>query len=45
MKRTLSFTTLVCLSLLLISCSYNPFVTDNHTTGSPVGAVIGGAAG
>src|SRR5437868_15440163 len=33
------------LSLLLSSCSYNPFIRNNHTTGSPAGAAIGAAAG
>ncbi|OGT36039.1 MAG: hypothetical protein A3F11_05350 [Gammaproteobacteria bacterium RIFCSPHIGHO2_12_FULL_37_14] len=30
---------------LLSSCSFNPFVSNNHTTGNPAGALIGGAAG
>lgn len=29
----------------LISCSYNPFVRNNHLTGSPVAAAIGAGAG
>lgn len=37
--------TLVCSIALLTSCTYNPFIGDNHTTGSPAGAVIGAAAG
>ncbi|MHB1946551.1 MAG: OmpA family protein [Gammaproteobacteria bacterium] len=32
-------------SLALTSCSYNPFTTDNHLTGSPVPTAIGAAAG
>ena len=36
---------LICLALALPGCSYNPFSTDNHLTGKPVGAAIGGTAG
>jgi flagellar motor protein MotB len=43
---------LPCLQLIilffsfsLVSCSYNPFILNNHTTGSPTGAVLGGLAG
>ncbi|OGT61632.1 MAG: hypothetical protein A3F14_02310 [Gammaproteobacteria bacterium RIFCSPHIGHO2_12_FULL_43_28] len=31
--------------LLLMSCSYNPFISNNHTTGSPVGAGVGALTG
>lgn len=34
----------VCL-LLLTGCTYNPFIRDNNTTGSPVSALIGAGAG
>lgn len=37
--------TLVCGIALLTSCSYNPFIGNNRTTGSPVGAAIGAGAG
>ncbi len=37
--------TLVCSFTFLTGCTYNPFVGDNHTTGSPAGAVVGAAAG
>lgn len=30
---------------LLNGCAYNPFIANNHTTGDPAGAVIGGAVG
>ena len=29
----------------LMSCSFNPFSQNNHTTGSPLGAVVGGTVG
>lgn len=29
----------------LNGCSYNPFISNNHTTGSPVGAAAGATAG
>lgn len=35
----------IALCLMLAGCSYNPFSSDNHLTGKPVGAVIGGTAG
>jgi outer membrane protein OmpA-like peptidoglycan-associated protein len=31
--------------LLLGGCAYNPMIGNNHTTGSPTGAIIGAAAG
>lgn len=37
--------TLVCSLAFLTSCTYNPFIGDNHTTGNPAGAVVGAAAG
>ena len=33
------------LCLLLMGCSYNPFTSNNHTTGSVGGTAIGAAAG
>ncbi|WP_172622680.1 OmpA family protein [Aquicella siphonis] len=46
MKRTAKTIAALILSLpLLASCSYNPFIPDNHTTGSPVGAAIGAGIG
>lgn len=33
------------LAFLLTSCSYNPFSTNNHTTGNILGAGIGAGAG
>lgn len=37
------------LSLLILlfmtACTYNPFIRNNHTTGSPTGLAIGGAVG
>lgn len=30
---------------LLQACAYNPFIRNNHTTGSPIGAAIGAGAG
>ncbi|TAK73293.1 MAG: OmpA family protein [Gammaproteobacteria bacterium] len=29
----------------LVSCTYNPFIGDNHTTGSAAGVAVGAAAG
>lgn len=31
--------------LLLCSCAYNPFISNNHTTGRPEGALIGAGVG
>ncbi len=38
---------IIALTLLLVlsACTYNPFVRDNQTTGSPTGTAIGAAAG
>ncbi len=36
---------LIGCSFLLASCSYNPFIADNHTTGSAAGVAVGAAAG
>ena len=38
----------ICLlmsAFLLSACTYNPFVSDNHTTGSATGTAVGAAAG
>ena len=32
-------------AFILTGCSYNPFISNNHTTGSPTGAIVGAAAG
>ncbi len=46
MKRKATYITLaVCALSLLSSCSFNPFTTDNHETGSPVSAAIGAGIG
>jgi len=29
------------MTILLASCAYNPFIADNRTTGSPIGAAVG----
>ncbi len=36
---------LFSLLILLAGCSYNPLISDNRTTGSPAGALVGAAAG
>lgn len=47
MTRTAKLITAFMLSLpiALAGCSYNPFIADNHTTGSPIGAAIGAGIG
>lgn len=46
MKMQIRKLLLLIFSLFyLVSCSFNPFTTNNHTTGNPAGAVIGGVAG
>lgn len=46
MKRKVTLLCSVILTLpLLASCSYNPFIADNHETGSPIGAAIGAGVG
>src|SRR5262245_3459899 len=46
MKRILKILSTSVLSLpLLVSCSYNPFIPNNHETGSPLGAAIGAGVG
>lgn len=42
MKKEMS---ILALFFLLTACAYNPFITSNHTTGNPAGAVIGAGAG
>lgn len=44
MKASLVFS-LVFSLLFLAGCSFNPFTSNNHTTGSPVGALVGAGAG
>ena len=41
----LRFISLAAATSSLFGCTYNPFVPDNHTTGSPVGAAVGAGAG
>jgi hypothetical protein len=43
--KTITFATLASTFTLLAGCSYNPFITNNHTTGSPVGTAIGAGIG
>jgi outer membrane protein OmpA-like peptidoglycan-associated protein len=46
MKRKVKQFAAVVFSLpLLAGCTYNPFIADNNTTGSPVGAAIGAGVG
>ena len=46
MLKKVRITGVLILKLcFLTSCSYNPFISNNHTTGNPAGALIGGAAG
>jgi outer membrane protein OmpA-like peptidoglycan-associated protein len=45
LKRSFSFLLALTLSLSVTNCSFNPFTTDNHLTGSPGAAIVGGAAG
>lgn len=35
----------VMVALLLCGCTYNPFLADNHTTGSPVSTAVGAGIG
>lgn len=41
MSRFLRLILLNVLILIVISCSYNPFIQNNHLTGSPTAAVVG----
>lgn len=41
-EMALSFGLLLVL-LFVTSCSYNPFISNNHTTGSAAGALVGAA--
>lgn len=45
MKRCVRILVLLCLLPSLLSCTYNPFTTDNHLTGSPQSALLGAAIG
>jgi outer membrane protein OmpA-like peptidoglycan-associated protein len=40
-----SIALLLSIVWVLSSCTYNPMMDDNHLTGHPVGAVMGGAVG
>lgn len=37
--------TVIVLSIMLVSCTYNPFSLNNELTGNPVGPLAGGIAG
>lgn len=43
--RRFKWLQLISIALILSGCSYNPFSRDNHLTGKPVGALIGGTVG
>jgi outer membrane protein OmpA-like peptidoglycan-associated protein len=45
MQKSISVIGALLTVLGLTSCSYNPFISNNHTTGSPVGAIAGVAIG
>lgn len=45
MKKEANVVGALILALLLVSCSYNPFNMNNHTTGSATGAVLGAGGG
>ncbi|RDI44595.1 OmpA family protein [Aquicella lusitana] len=45
MKREANVLRLVLMLFFLSGCSYNPFISNNHTTGSPVGAAAGAGVG
>ena len=42
---TLRLIQLSCFLSMLTACSYNPFIGNNHTTGSAAGAAIGAGTG
>jgi outer membrane protein OmpA-like peptidoglycan-associated protein len=44
-KQTWCTFLIATLLSLLVSCSYNPFISENHETGSPLGAAIGAGVG
>lgn len=43
-KITTLLLTMVLSVSLITACTYNPFTANNHLTGSPTGAVVGGVA-
>lgn len=45
MKKEANVVGVLMLCVLLMSCSWNPFSTNNHTTGSVAGAAVGAGAG
>lgn len=45
MKKDIALISLALLLPLISSCSYNPFYSENHTTGSAAGAAIGAGVG
>lgn len=46
MRRELTTLSVLLLSLMtLCSCSYNPLISNNHITGSPVAGAVGAGAG
>lgn len=44
-RKAIFIAVLICSLPWLISCSFNPFTTNNHETGNPAGAVIGAGIG
>lgn len=44
-RKATSILILVCSLILLTSCSYNPFIGNNRTTGSPFSTAAGAAMG
>ncbi|MBX3708689.1 MAG: OmpA family protein [Gammaproteobacteria bacterium] len=44
-RKAKTIGTLILSLSMLTSCSYNPFIADNHETGSPIGAAIGAGIG
>ncbi|MBA3661480.1 MAG: OmpA family protein [Gammaproteobacteria bacterium] len=44
-KRVSIYFLLFTLTQLICGCSYNPFIANNHLTGSPAGAAIGAGVG
>lgn len=44
MKQLVKLFLLISSVSFIVSCSYNPFIRNNHTTGSPTAAAIGAGA-
>ena len=45
LDRLTQFAGLVCCQLALTACTYNPFISNNHTTGSAGATVVGAGIG